>query len=153
MSPTAWKAVEGRVTPGGPRLQVNSLYAKSNAAERQAIQEQIRDLQRDIYANWEVLFRLETAHLQWALIHIGVDLFIFQMLSSSPNPVTQQDLVQSTTAAPSLLSHLLHPLAAFGLISEIEKDTYTANRTSRIFANPHVIGAMPHLTDVHGPVT
>ncbi|KAI8936947.1 hypothetical protein NX059_006175 [Plenodomus lindquistii] len=132
--------------------QIRALYATANTAERQAIQEQLRDLQRDLYTDWEILFGLGTASLQWSLIQIGVDLSTFSTLSSSQTPITHQDLVQSTQAAPSLLSHLLRSFAAFGLITETAKDTFSANRTTRIFTDPHVIGAMPHITDVHAPV-
>jgi demethylsterigmatocystin 6-O-methyltransferase len=60
--------------------------------------------------------------------------------------------VKKTGAAPNLLSHLLRSMASFGLIAEVAKDTFEANRTTRVFANPHVIGAAPHLSGVHLPV-
>jgi demethylsterigmatocystin 6-O-methyltransferase len=44
-------------------------------------------------------------------------------------------------------------MASFGLIVGITKDTFEANRITRVFANPHVIGAAPHLSGVHLPVT
>jgi demethylsterigmatocystin 6-O-methyltransferase len=55
-------------------------------------------------------------------------------------------------AAPNLLAHLLRSIASFGLIAEVTKDTFEANRTTRVFANPHVIGAAPHLSGIHLPV-
>ncbi|KAF2852304.1 S-adenosyl-L-methionine-dependent methyltransferase [Plenodomus tracheiphilus IPT5] len=134
------------------RDQIRNLYAKADAKERQVIQEQIRDLQRDLYTDWELLFGLGTSPLQWALIQIGVDLSIFTNLFASCTPITHQTLVHSTNASPTLLRHLLRSFASFGLITETAKDTFTANRTTRIFANPHVIGAMPHLSDIHIPV-
>lgn len=36
--------------------QIRSLYAKANAAERQVLQEQVRDLQRELYTDWELFF-------------------------------------------------------------------------------------------------
>jgi demethylsterigmatocystin 6-O-methyltransferase len=36
--------------------QVRELYAKANAGERQEIQEQVRDLQKDFYNDGELLF-------------------------------------------------------------------------------------------------
>lgn len=40
--------------------QVRELYGKADADERQKIQEQLRDLQRDLYTDWEILFGLAT---------------------------------------------------------------------------------------------
>jgi demethylsterigmatocystin 6-O-methyltransferase len=43
-------------------------------------------------------------------------------------------------------------MAAFGLIEETAKDTFQANRATRVFANTHVQGAAPHITSLHFPV-
>jgi len=40
---------------------IRELYAKSNARERQQIQEQVRDLQKDLYSDWEMMFSLAMA--------------------------------------------------------------------------------------------
>jgi demethylsterigmatocystin 6-O-methyltransferase len=60
--------------------------------------------------------------------------------------------MKKTGAASKLLAHLLRSMASFGLIAEVAKDTFEANRTTRAFANPHVMGAAPHLSGVHLPV-
>ncbi|KAF1830766.1 S-adenosyl-L-methionine-dependent methyltransferase [Decorospora gaudefroyi] len=91
-------------------------------------------------------------HLQWALVDIGIDLNVFTTLSSSDTPVTHQEFQKKTGAAPNLLSHLLRSMASFGLIAETAKDTFEANRTTRVFANPHVIGATPHLSKLQLPI-
>lgn len=39
-----------------PSEQIRGLYAKANAAERQQIHEQLRDLQNELYTDWEVMF-------------------------------------------------------------------------------------------------
>lgn len=44
-------------------------------------------------------------------------------------------------------------MASFGFIHETAKDTFAATRTTRVFADPNVIGAAPHLTDIHLPVS
>ena len=41
--------------------QIRDLYAKSDARERQEIQEQVRDLQKDLYNDWEMMFGLAIA--------------------------------------------------------------------------------------------
>jgi demethylsterigmatocystin 6-O-methyltransferase len=90
--------------------------------------------------------------MQWALVDIGIDLNIFTTLSASDTPVTLQDFLHKTGAARNLLAHLLRSMASFGLIAEVAKDNFEANRTTRVFANPHVIGAAPHLSEIHLPV-
>ncbi|KAH6858961.1 S-adenosyl-L-methionine-dependent methyltransferase [Alternaria rosae] len=132
--------------------QIREIYAKSDARGRQQIQEKIRDLQTDLYSDWETMFSLAMAPLQWALVDAGIDLNIFTSLSSSATAVTHNEFQQKTGAAPNLLAHLLRSMASFGLIAEVQKDTFTANRVTRIFANPHVNGAAPHLSKLHLPV-
>ena len=41
--------------------QIRQAYAKGNARERQQIQEQIRDLRKDLYSDWEMMFSLAMA--------------------------------------------------------------------------------------------
>jgi len=41
--------------------QIRQAYAKGNARERQQIQEQIRDLQKNLYSDWEMMFSLAMA--------------------------------------------------------------------------------------------
>jgi demethylsterigmatocystin 6-O-methyltransferase len=50
------------------------------------------------------------------------------------------------------MQHLLRAMASFGLIVETAKDTFQANRSTKAFANIHVQGAAPHVTDVHFPI-
>jgi demethylsterigmatocystin 6-O-methyltransferase len=42
-------------------VQIREIYANSNVRERQRIQEQIRDLQKDLYSDWETMFSLAMA--------------------------------------------------------------------------------------------
>ncbi|KAF1947605.1 S-adenosyl-L-methionine-dependent methyltransferase [Clathrospora elynae] len=93
------------------RNQIRDLHGKANARQRQKIHEQLRDLQKDLYSDWDI-----------------------------------------TGAAPNLLTHVLRSMASFGLIAETAKDTFEANRTTRVFANPHVVGAAPHISWIHLPV-
>lgn len=98
------------------------------------------------------LLLIQYQPLHWTLIQIGLDLSIFTMLSSTTVPITHQELVQKTNAAPTLLQHLLRAMASFGFITEAAKDTFAANRVTRVFADPNVEGAAPHLSKIHTPV-
>jgi len=39
-------------------FQIRELYATANARKRQEIHEQLRDLQQELYSDWEVFFDL-----------------------------------------------------------------------------------------------
>jgi demethylsterigmatocystin 6-O-methyltransferase len=66
--------------------------------------------------------------------------------------MTHKDFVEKTGAAPALMQHLLRSMASFGLIEETDKDTFRANRVTKTFSKPHVLGAAPHISKVHYPV-
>jgi demethylsterigmatocystin 6-O-methyltransferase len=132
--------------------QIRDLHAKANANERQKIHDQLRDLQNDLSPDWDILFGIGMGPLNWSMAQIGLDLNIFTTLLSSSTPLTHTSLVQSTGAAPKLLQHLLRAMASFGFIQETAKDCFAANRTTRVFADPNIRGATPHLTDLHLPV-
>jgi demethylsterigmatocystin 6-O-methyltransferase len=43
-------------------------------------------------------------------------------------------------------------MASFGFVREVAKDTFQANRITKVFASPHVSGAAPHISEIHVPV-
>ncbi|EAT84436.1 hypothetical protein HBH56_044220 [Parastagonospora nodorum] len=133
--------------------EIREQYTKGDAAERQKIQDQIRDLQYDLYTDWEVMFSSAYAPLRWALIQIGTDLKIFTTLASSSTTVSHKEFVDKTGAAPTLMKHVLRSMASFGLVKETAQDTFQANRVTVILANPHVEGAAPHISVVQAPTT
>lgn len=90
--------------------------------------------------------------LHWAFIRVGLDLSIFKTLASCTTPVTHEDFVKKTSAAPTLMAHLLRDMASFGLIEEAGKDVFKANRITRLFTDTNVIGAEPHVSAFHLPV-
>lgn len=87
--------------------------------------------------------------MQWALIQIGIDLDVFATLTGNTHPVGLQHFLDATNASPNLLAHLLRSMAAFGLVVETDKDTFTVNRITKALANPDVVGAFPHVTHLH----
>jgi hypothetical protein len=50
--------------------EIRGHYAKADAPERQKIQEQLRDLQDNLYTDWEVLFGLAMGVCCIYIIHI-----------------------------------------------------------------------------------
>ncbi|KAJ4992992.1 O-methyltransferase [Stagonosporopsis vannaccii] len=129
--------------------EIRTLYANADAIERQCIQEQLRDVQREIISNFDLVWSLGSGHMQWALIQIGLDLNIFTRICANPNPTGLQELVAATSASPTLLARLLRSMASFGFIVETAKNTFTANRITRTLAHPDVVGAFPHVTHLH----
>jgi demethylsterigmatocystin 6-O-methyltransferase len=90
--------------------------------------------------------------LRWSLVQIGIDLKIFTTLASTSSTMSTKDFVNKTGAAPTLMKHFLRSMSSFGFIEEPAKDTFRANRVTKAFANPHVEGAAPHISDIHAPV-
>lgn len=90
--------------------------------------------------------------MQWALIQIGTDLGIFTTLCDNPGPTGLQHFFDSSKASPTLLTHLLRSIAAFGFIVETAKDTFAANRITKALAHPDVAGTFPHVTHLHALV-
>ncbi|KAH8704512.1 S-adenosyl-L-methionine-dependent methyltransferase [Phaeosphaeriaceae sp. PMI808] len=131
--------------------QVRSLHAKANSAEKRKIQEQLRDLQTDLSTDWEIFFGQAIGPLRWSVLQVGLDLNIFTTLASSLNPVTHQEFVNKTGAAPMLMKHLLQSMASFGFIQETAKSTYTANYLTKKFAIPDLAGAAPNITKLQAP--
>lgn len=89
---------------------------------------------------------------RWSAIQLGLDLNIFTELSASSTPLTHEELVRKTGAAPVFLQHLLRNMASFGLIKETDKNAFTANRVTATFTDPNVVGMAPFLTDCTIPV-
>ncbi|KAH6616694.1 S-adenosyl-L-methionine-dependent methyltransferase [Boeremia exigua] len=129
--------------------QIRMLYATADANERQHIQEQLRDVQREIVSTFDLVWSLGSGHMQWALIQIGMDLGIFTTLCANPSPIGLKGLSAETSASPTLFARLLRSMASFGLISETAKDTFTANRVTLVLADPDVVGAFPHVSHLH----
>ncbi|KAG9205029.1 hypothetical protein G6514_009488 [Epicoccum nigrum] len=129
--------------------QIKSLHAGANACERQHIQEQLRDIQRELASNFDLVWSLGSGHMQWALIQVGTDLDIFTTLCDNPRPTGLQYFLDTSKASPTLLAHLLRSIASFGFIVEIAKDTFAANRITKALAHPDVVGAFPHMTHLH----
>jgi demethylsterigmatocystin 6-O-methyltransferase len=106
-----------------------------------------------------------------ALVKIGVDLKIFEILAANSTPLSLEHIREKTGAAPALLGmwkispstgsrhllisegHILRALAAFGLIKETSIDTFTSSRLTRAFADVNIAGAVEHAFDVHLPVS
>jgi demethylsterigmatocystin 6-O-methyltransferase len=49
------------------------------------------------------------------------------------------------------MKHILRSMSSFGLIQETSKDTFSANRVTKVFANVHVAGAAPQITNIYSP--
>ncbi|KAH7138903.1 S-adenosyl-L-methionine-dependent methyltransferase [Dendryphion nanum] len=133
--------------------QYTDLFTKSNDAERLELQAQLLELRDAHDSEWDLILRLSSCTLQMPLLKIGTDLGIFEHLVKNEKPTHLDDLAKQVGSSPDLLRHLLRASAAFHFIKETGKDEFTANRQTKIFANPNAAGAMVHLYDCHGPVT
>jgi demethylsterigmatocystin 6-O-methyltransferase len=96
--------------------------------------------------------------LQVAIAKIGVDLHIFETLKDSENALTLSQLADESGASLGLLGRniftkrflvlilsverILRTQAAFGMIKETGRNEFTANRFTRLLADPNASGAI-----------
>ncbi|KAF2111730.1 methyltransferase B [Lophiotrema nucula] len=132
--------------------QVRALYTEADEEGRRKLQTDLRDLQTSLDTDWSIVIRLSSGMLTMSLVKIGSDLHIFETLSGSQQSFKLGDLAATTGASRGLLGHLLRASAAFGLISETDKDEFSANRLTKALANVNVAGAIEHAFDVHASV-
>lgn len=70
------------------------------------------------------------------MIRVGEDLKLFELLASSENSRTVDELSKETGAAPVFLGRVLRYLASMKLIKETGKDQYTSTNVTKTLAVP-----------------
>jgi demethylsterigmatocystin 6-O-methyltransferase len=76
---------------------------------------------------------------------VGIDLKLFEILSTSKTPMTVEELSSRTNATDSLfLGRLMRYLASIRMVVESGKDTFAANHVTEALANPGFQGGLKH---------
>ncbi|KAF9892730.1 hypothetical protein FE257_001132 [Aspergillus nanangensis] len=83
----------------------------------------------------DTLERIVRAPFELEGVKIGLNLGIFTYLSSSNSPRDVDALVRETGADPILLGRLLRYFSSVRLITEVDKDTFTANNVTKVLAS------------------
>ncbi|KAL2831007.1 hypothetical protein BJY01DRAFT_254425 [Aspergillus pseudoustus] len=90
-------------------------------------------------------------HLEPAIVRVGIDLNIFNILSESKGPLTIDQLAENTGAAPTLLGRILRYLAAAGTIKETGRDTFTAKNITTHLSGARVLSTLYHNVETVRP--
>ncbi|KAL5337752.1 S-adenosyl-L-methionine-dependent methyltransferase [Aspergillus crustosus] len=131
--------------------QVKALSNGADDATRKHILDSLRDLSYSLEVPTDTLNRICYATIQPALARVAVDLKLFDILSSSKDPLTVGYLATKTGAAPGLLGRILRYLASVGMIAETDKDTFTANNITESLSIPAIQAGVYHNFDNIAP--
>lgn len=75
---------------------------------------------------------------------IGVDLHIFELLTSSNKPFTTEELAEACSAEPDLLLRLLKYMASIGLLKEQNIGLWAASNSTKNLSSRHVAAGVNH---------
>ncbi|RAL03139.1 S-adenosyl-L-methionine-dependent methyltransferase [Aspergillus ibericus CBS 121593] len=132
--------------------QIQSLARSGDEATRKTIIDTLSNLSYSLETPQDTMQRISYLHLQPALVRVGLDLKLFNILSESKEPLTTEQLVAKTNAAPILLGRILRYLASVGTIRETGINTFTANNITHSLTIPGIQSAIYHNVDSIGPV-
>ncbi|KAF4620123.1 hypothetical protein G7Y89_g14699 [Cudoniella acicularis] len=96
--------------------------------------------------------RLSHLNLEAAVIRIGVDLKLFDLLSTSQIPLSVNKVVKSTGGDAQLIGRLMRFLASISVIEETGKDTFTSTNVSRNLTVPGSQAGFCHGFETSGPL-
>ncbi|KIM98593.1 hypothetical protein OIDMADRAFT_43492 [Oidiodendron maius Zn] len=131
--------------------QVKALANTADEADHKKLLETLRGLLYSLETPQDSANRIMYLYMQVAVVRIGCDLQLFNMLVENPNPMTIDSLSQKTGAAPTLLGRILRYLASIGCIKETDQDTFTKNNVTEALAIPGFQGGIYHNFDTLGP--
>ncbi|CAD6440074.1 2b2ebd96-83dd-44b4-a025-da54e20bd533 [Sclerotinia trifoliorum] len=114
--------------------QTKQLAENANETTRQQLIEQLRELIYSLETEDDTMQRLLYRQLEIVMIRVGEDLGLFELPSSSANPLIIEELSQETGAAPVLLGRILRYLASMKLINKTGKYQYTSTKITRTLA-------------------
>ncbi|EDN91299.1 hypothetical protein SS1G_00702 [Sclerotinia sclerotiorum 1980 UF-70] len=114
--------------------QAKQLASTTSETTRQQLIEQLRDLTYSLETEDDTMQRLLYRQLEIVMIRVSEDLQLFELLSSTQNSMTVEELSQKTGAAPVLLGRVLRYLASMKLIKETGKNQYTSTKITKTLA-------------------
>ncbi|KAJ0421350.1 S-adenosyl-L-methionine-dependent methyltransferase [Aspergillus carlsbadensis] len=131
--------------------QIRALADGVDEVTHNSILKALRDLQLSLETRQDTMNRIAYAHLEPSLVHVGIGLNVFNILTESEGPLTVDQLAERTGAAPTLLGRVLRYLASAGTIKETGRDTFTANNITTHLSNRGVQSAVYHNVETVGP--
>ncbi|MCJ1261206.1 hypothetical protein MMC22_001070 [Lobaria immixta] len=131
--------------------QVKHEANSADEAGRQKILDGLRDLAMAIETPADSMQRIMFLHLQIAVVRVGVDIKLFNLLYESDDPLSLDQLTKITGADPTLLARLLRFLGSFGIIKEMGKNSFAATNVTQALAKAGYQAGIRHYFDTVGP--
>lgn len=75
---------------------------------------------------------------------LGVDLNLFEILATSPKPLTTVDLAIATCVEPDMLLRLLKFIASIGLIKELQANLWGPSNATRNLTDRNIAAGVNH---------
>lgn len=134
-------------------LKAEGAGASLDMASRNKIMNTLHTIANDLETPFEKLGRLANSGRQLPTIKVGYQLGLYKTLTEAAGglPVHVDELAKPTGASPALLNRIARYLAANGLIHEAGKQTYAANASTRVLADPAFEGGMDFFYGVSNP--
>ncbi|KAJ5921469.1 S-adenosyl-L-methionine-dependent methyltransferase [Penicillium verhagenii] len=132
--------------------EVRRLVKSGDEKTRKDVLDALSKLSASIESPDDTGQRITFYNMQLAGIRIGIDLKLFEVLTQSETPLTVDDLSKKTGANPVLLGRILRYLASYYAVEEVSKDTFTASRMSKTFADSGFQAGIGHMFNTCGPI-
>ncbi|KAI1959866.1 hypothetical protein LOZ58_004231 [Ophidiomyces ophidiicola] len=130
--------------------QIRELHTQADEDGRRQINNELGKLHASLDTDWDVVLKLAGGPLQLGLVKIGADFEIFKALSERTHTISE--LVDKTGIPSDMLIRFLRGQASFGMIKEEGTEGFSANRITRLYAEPNVSGAITYTFDILRPI-
>ena len=124
----------------------------ADATTRQALLSQLQALQLELERPDDTIKRVMFLNCQMALVRVGIDLKIFNVLTESKGDSTVTEIAEKTGGDASLVGRVLRYLACTGYILEKGQDVFSGNHITACLAAPDTQAGMRHYFDFLGPI-
>ncbi|KAF2092637.1 O-methyltransferase [Rhizodiscina lignyota] len=123
---------------------VRRVAQSADESERKQLLDSLRDLAYDIERPQDTFERVNYYNLRLAVIRIGIELKLFEIISAGSKPLTTGEIAEKVNAAPPLLRRILRYMASMGMIQEAGPDTFRCIKATQNLATVDVRAGVLH---------
>ncbi|MCJ1313932.1 hypothetical protein MMC25_007612 [Agyrium rufum] len=131
--------------------QIKQLASTASVDTRKTIITGLRDLMYSLESPDDTLQRLMFLPLEPAMVRVGIDMKLFNILTEKKEPQTIAELAQATGADPTLVGRVARYLSSHAIINESGKDTFAPNDMTKTLADPGNQAGIWHYFETVGP--
>ncbi|RYP14776.1 hypothetical protein DL765_006132 [Monosporascus sp. GIB2] len=133
------------------RNQIKLLASTANETTRRGLLVTLRQIADSLEDRNDTIHRFSHLHLQTAAAKVGFDLQLFKLLSSAQDPLSLDEIAQSTKAEPLFISRFMRYLASIGGVKEVDSTHYVANTITKNLSEPVSEAGISHCFETFGP--